>query len=440
MLTSDATTLITTLCILFYFISPFLLLKSSRSHYHTHHHCTGTTTTVHARGMTIQPCPQARKPPCCHHILPLAPTPTTAIAPFAGMQVMFFFSFFLFFRPFSDQCYRDSLYPTHQVLKPPPLHHASPLKPRKSHHCHCLICRHVSKVMFFSIFFVSFLTNVTETLFILCPRSSNPPLHYIIPTPVFCPSSLTSPATTMACIHRHTSKDMFFFHFFSDQCYRDPLYPTCWVLKPLPLHHIIPTPMPRPSSLASPHHCLCLTAHKPGHLYLHHMQVHHHCHPVTVHKIHPQCQPTMCKPHCDAIPTWHARPATTLTHHTQAPLWCHLNMECKTPTLPTHCTQAPPWRHPNMECKAPPPPTSHNANMAHRTPPPCHNANMLHRTPPPHHPQHGVQNGAAVGMVVVVDSGMAAVGMAATARHSYYLRLYIFYLCNKLILFFVFCD
>jgi len=49
-----------------------------------------------------------------------------------------------------------------------------------------------------------------------------------------------------------------------------------------------------------------------------------------------------------------------------------------------------------------------------------------------------VQNGAVVGTVVVVDSGMAAVGMAATVRHSYYLRLYIFYLCNKLILFLYF--
>ncbi len=52
--------------------------------------------------------------------------------------------------------------------------------------------------------------------------------------------------------------------------------------------------------------------------------------------------------------------------------------------------------------------------------------------------QHGMQNGAAVGMVVVEDSGMAVVGMAVTARHSYYLRLYIFYLCNKLILFLYF--
>src|SRR6266581_2325674 len=52
-LTSDATTLITTSCILFYFISPFLLLKLSRSCYHTHRHCMGTTTMVYTRGMTI---------------------------------------------------------------------------------------------------------------------------------------------------------------------------------------------------------------------------------------------------------------------------------------------------------------------------------------------------------------------------------------------------
>src|SRR6266702_417911 len=87
------------------------------------------------------------------------------------------------------------------------------------------------------------------------------------------------------------------------------------------------------------------------------------------------------------------------------------------------------------------------ANLLHTSPtmaPPQHgtqgptNANLLHRTPPPHHPQHDMQNGAVVEMVGVVDSGMAVVGMAATARHSYYLRLYIFYLCNKLILFLYF--
>jgi len=49
-----------------------------------------------------------------------------------------------------------------------------------------------------------------------------------------------------------------------------------------------------------------------------------------------------------------------------------------------------------------------------------------------------MQNGAVVGTVVVVDSGMAAAGMAAMVRHFYYLRLYIFYLCNKLILFLYF--
>ncbi len=120
--------------------------------------------------------------------------------------------------------------------------------------------------------------------------------------------------------------------------------------------------------------------------------------------------------------------------HAQALPWCHLNMERKTPTPPTCYAQALPWCHPNMERKALPPPTFCDANTACRTPPPHCNANTSHRTPPPRHPQHSVQNGAVVGMVVVVDSGMAAAGMAAMARHSYYLRLYIFYLCNKLIL------
>src|SRR6266702_3592609 len=111
MLTSDATALITTSCVLFYFISPFLLLKLSRSCYHTHRHCMGTTTMVYTRGMTIQPCLQAHKPPRCHCILPLAPTPTTAIAPFVGMQVMFFFSFF-FFVPFLTNI-TESLFTPH---------------------------------------------------------------------------------------------------------------------------------------------------------------------------------------------------------------------------------------------------------------------------------------------------------------------------------------
>src|SRR6266581_2880682 len=75
--TPDATALITTSCVLFYFISPFLLLKSSsRSRYHTRCRCTGTTTTVFARGMTTQPHPWAHKPPRHCRILPLAPTPT----------------------------------------------------------------------------------------------------------------------------------------------------------------------------------------------------------------------------------------------------------------------------------------------------------------------------------------------------------------------------
>src|SRR6266702_1660974 len=145
----------------------------------------------------------------------------------------------------------------------------------------------------------------------------------------------------------------------------------------------------------------------------------------------------MCKPRRDAIPTRYARPTMPPTHHAQAPPWRHLNMECKTPTPPTCRAQALLWCHPNTERKAPPPPTSRDANTARRTPP-CCNTNTSHRTPPPRHPQHGVQNGAVVGTVAVVDSGMAVAGMAATVRHSYYLRLYIFYWCNKLIIFLYF--
>src|SRR6266571_3670477 len=110
------------------------------------------------------------------------------------------------------------LFPTCWVLKPPPLHCTSPLKPRKSCCRHCLIRRHISNICFFSSFFVSFLTSVAETSFSHMPGPQTP----------------TSPPSL--------------------------------------------TPMPRLSSLASPHRCLCLTACKPGCLHLRHMQVHRHCH------------------------------------------------------------------------------------------------------------------------------------------------------------------
>jgi len=51
---------------------------------------------------------------------------------------------------------------------------------------------------------------------------------------------------------------------------------------------------------------------------------------------------------------------------------------------------------------------------------------------------NGNNDGVAVGMLPVGDSGMVVAGMAVMARHSYYLRLYIFYLCNKWILFLYF--
>ncbi len=170
----------------------------------------------------------------------------------------------------------------------PPLHCASPLKPCKSHHHHCLICGHASKDMFFSFCSFSDQCYRDSLSHVLGPQTPASPPHN--PHPHALPSSLASPTTTIACIHGHASKDKFFFFFFcffSDQCYRDPLYPTHQVLKPPPLHHIIPTPVPCPSSLASPHCHLCLMACKPGRLHLCQIQVHHHHHPVTAYKIHP---------------------------------------------------------------------------------------------------------------------------------------------------------
>ena len=134
----------------------FLLLKlSSRSCYHTHHCCMGTTTMAYARGMTTQPHPWAHKPPHHHHILPLAPTPTAAIASFAASYV-FFFSFF--FVPFLTNI-TETLFTPHAGPSNPrlsthnPHHHALPLKPHKSHRCHCFIHRYTSKVIFFHFFF-----------------------------------------------------------------------------------------------------------------------------------------------------------------------------------------------------------------------------------------------------------------------------------------------
>src|SRR6266702_476119 len=140
--TSDATTLITTLCILFYFILFYFILfyfilfyfilfyfilfhlfffkvifKELLPHpplLHRDHHYSArkrddhTILSAGTQATTLTSHPS------------LAPTPAAAIAPFAGTQVMFFS--FLFFRPFPDQCYRDSLphVPGPQTPTPPP--------------------------------------------------------------------------------------------------------------------------------------------------------------------------------------------------------------------------------------------------------------------------------------------------------------------------------
>src|SRR6266702_4623487 len=199
---------------------------------------------------------------------------------------------------------------------------------------------HVRIRLFLFLFFVSFLTNVTETLFTPGPKAPASPPHNT--------------------------------------------HPRASPLKPCKS----PPPLPHRTQAR-------------GLLHLRHMQVHCHRHPVTARKIRPRRRLATCKARRDDIPTWHARPATTPTCRAQAPPWCHLNTERKTPTPPTRRAQAPLWRHPNTERKAPLPPTSRDANTSHRT-------------PPPRHPQHGMQNGAAVGTVAVVDSGMTAARMAAT--------------------------
>src|SRR6266702_564134 len=158
-----------------------------------------------------------------------------------------------------------------------------------------------------------------------------------------------------------------------------------------------------------------------GRLHLRHMQVHCHRHPVTARKIHPRRQLATCKARRDDIPTWHTRPTTTPT--------CH--------------TQAPPWRHLNTECKAPLPPTSRDANLPRRqhaaqdpttTPQRQHVAQDPATTPPPTRYAKWSSGGNGGGGGQRDDGGEDG----SDVRHSYYLRLYIFYLCNKLILFLYF--
>src|SRR6266702_3968291 len=91
------------------------------------------------------------------------PSPPAAIACIRGhtSKVMFFFFFFSFL---SSPVLQRPLFPTRRVLKPPPLHRASPLEPRKSRRRHCLIRGHVSKVMFFSFFFFFFFLPMLHKL------------------------------------------------------------------------------------------------------------------------------------------------------------------------------------------------------------------------------------------------------------------------------------
>src|SRR6266702_991245 len=113
------------------------------------------------------------------------------------------------------------------------------------------------KLCFFSSFFC-FFSDHWRDLFSPHAGSSNPHL-----STVRRPSNLASPATAIAGTQvKICFFCFFFFCSFFDQCYRDPLSPTRRVLIPPPLHHIIPTPISRPSSLASPRRHRRLAARK----------------------------------------------------------------------------------------------------------------------------------------------------------------------------------
>src|SRR6266702_3429979 len=116
-----------------------------------------------------------------HHIIPIPmPCPSSLASPtaaFVGMHIRinFLFSFFLFlFCPMLQRPSLPHMLGSKTPTSPPHNTHpcALPLKPCKS--CHC-ICGYTSKDKFFSFpFFVSFLTNVTETLFTPYAGSENP--------------------------------------------------------------------------------------------------------------------------------------------------------------------------------------------------------------------------------------------------------------------------
>jgi len=71
-------------------------------------------------------------------------------------------------------------------------------------------------------------------------------------------------------------------------------------------------------------------------------------------------------------------------------------------------------------------PTWHTGPHHHAIP------NTVHKTVTATNDHNGEDDGAVVGTVAVGDSGMVAAAMAVMARH------YIFYLCNKWILFLYF--
>src|SRR6266702_2679523 len=184
----------------------------------------------------------------------------TSSPPFIQIQFFFFFH-----RSSSRSCYHIAttargsppqpmqegrLQPHLGAREPPRRRYLFPLAPTPTAAATACIRRYASKVIFFFSFF-RFFSDHCRDLFFPHARSSNPHL-----SPVPRPSSLASPAAAIASFVGTQVKICFFFSFFrsfSDQCYRDPLYPTCRDLKPPPLHHIIPIPMSRPSSLASPH-------------------------------------------------------------------------------------------------------------------------------------------------------------------------------------------
>src|SRR6266702_3664844 len=191
------------------------------------------------------------------------------------------------------------------------------------------------KLCFFFLFFVSFLTSVAETSFPTCRVLKPPPLHHVLPL-----------KPCKSCCHhcRHTNKDMFFLFLFfvpfltnvTETLFTPhagsstPHLSTTLSLPPYPTPQASQVPT---ATAASPHasHDLCLP---PFATHKSPATTLSRCARLTITLL--QCHPNMvCKPNFDANP-----PCENLT---MAPPQCSKQVlpQCASPTMTPLCTPSP---------------------------------------------------------------------------------------------------